>query len=97
MNEKEYVEFLKSVLIKIENAINLLVHHEPPRHILTYHKVLGVKQKIVELDAEHRDKMFHQIILVKSVINYLLNGRYEEAATRMQKLKKDIIDILKKA
>ena len=93
MKKEEYILFLREVSVKIENAINLLVHHEPPRHILTYRKMLGVKQKLLELNVEYRSKMFPQIVIVKSVINYLINGRYEEAATQIQKLKKEIIKI----
>ena len=44
MNTEEYVEFLKSVLIKIKNANNLL-NQDPRNHILSYHTILIVHQK----------------------------------------------------
>ncbi|MHA1469584.1 MAG: hypothetical protein ACTSSP_03360 [Candidatus Asgardarchaeia archaeon] len=93
MNKEEYILFLRGVLVKIENAINFLEHQDPPRHILAYRKALGVQQKLAELDSEYRDKMFPQLITIRSVISYLLNGRYREAIGQMKKLKEGIVGI----
>jgi hypothetical protein len=92
MKDEEYLEFLRSVLIKIENAINLL-SHDPPRHILSYNKMLGVRQKINDLNEECKNVLFSQIVTCRSVINYFINGRYGEARSRIIKLKTDIIKI----
>ena len=92
MNNKEFVIFLKTALVKIENVINLL-HQHTPKHIPAYHKALGVQQKINGLCKERREQMFSQIITVRSVINYLLNGRYNDASEQVLKLKKELIQI----
>jgi hypothetical protein len=92
MNNDEYIVFLKDVLIKIENAISLL-NNDPPKHIPSYRKMLGVQQKIVELESSYKDKMFHELILSRSVLNYFLNGNYDEVCTNILKLKSSLIKI----
>ena len=83
---------LKSLLIKIENAINLL-NHTPPRHIPAYNKMLGVQQKIVGLNQEQKNIMFSQLVICRAVINYFMNGRYKEAQERIIELKTSIVMI----
>ena len=92
MNTDEYIIFLKSTLIKIENAINLL-NIGCPKHILAYHKMLGVQQKISKLEENHRNQLFEEIIIIRSVIHYLINGKYGRAFSQIIKLKKNIIKI----
>lgn len=92
MNNDEYFEFLRSLLIKIENVINLL-DQEIPKHILAYHKALGVQQKIAGLDDSYRNRLFPQMVNTRSVVHFLLNGKYEEAYKKTNQLKGDLIKI----
>lgn len=92
MNNEEYVEFLRSVLVKIENVV-YLVEQKPAKHIPAYNKILGVQQKLAGLDQKHKDMLFSQIITNRSIINYFMNGRYEEANSQILKLKCDLIKI----
>ena len=86
MNREEYIEFLKSLLIKIENANNLL-NQDTPKHIPSYHKMLGVQQKLGGLDQSYKNILFSNIVITRSAISYLMNGRYEDAANQIKKLK----------
>jgi len=95
MTKKDYIVFLNSVLIKLQNAINFLIQ-EKSKHILCYHKVLGVQQKIAGLPKEYKNKLFVQLITVRGIINYLLNGRYDEALKTLIALQKEISKILHK-
>ena len=45
MENAEFIDSIKSVLIKMENAINLL-RGDKTKHIPAYHKLLGVQQKL---------------------------------------------------
>ena len=92
MSNEGYVVFLKGLLVKIENALNL-INQPTPKHIPSYRKMLGVKQKISELPVEYRTDMFTQLIGVRGVINYFLNGRYEEAYLNIIRLRDSIIKI----
>jgi len=92
MNSDEYIVFLKSLLVKIENALNL-IEQPVPKHIPSYRKILGVQQKIVELPIEYKNKMFSQLIGVRGILNYFLNGRYKEAHSHIIKLKTDLVKI----
>jgi len=92
MDNQEYVEFLRTVLIKIENTINLM-DQKPSKHIPSYHKMLGVQQKLAGLDQSYKNKMFPQLINVRSIIHYFMNGRYAESYAHINKLKGDIIKI----
>ena len=55
MDSKEYVDFLKSVLVKIENAL-FLIEQKPAKHIPAYNKILGVQQKLAGLDQKYKEK-----------------------------------------
>ena len=92
MESKEYVDFLRVLLIKIENSLNLLNQTEP-KHISSYRKMLGVQQKISQLPIEYKNKLFSQIICIRGIINYFLNGRYNNAYLNILKLKEDLIKI----
>ena len=92
MNNDEYVEFLRSVLVKIENALNL-IEQKPSKHIPSYNKILGVQQKLAGLDEQSRNKLFSQLIHVRGIINYFMNGRYGEAHSQMLRLKSDLVII----
>jgi len=92
MENKEFVQFLKSVLVKIENTINL-IEQDVPKHIPAYNKVLGVQQKLSDLDNEKKAQMFSQLITTRSIINYFMNGRYNEAHQQVLKLKKELVNI----
>ncbi len=92
MDNDEFLCFLKSILTKIENVINMLTQ-DIPKHIPAYHKMLGIQQKVSDLGDKERTLLFLQIIGIRSVLNYLLNGRYEEAKTRVFNLKKEFIDL----
>ena len=92
MKNEEYLEFLRSVLIKIENVNNLL-GHKPVRHIPAYHKMLGVQQKLGGLSREYKNRMFHQLVGTRSILHYFLNGNYCEGKKRLTQLKKELIII----
>ena len=92
MNSDEYIIFLKSLLIKIENTINL-IEQEPPKHIPAYRKMLGVQQKMAELKMPHKSDLFTQFIKVKGIINYLMNGHYEKAYAQILGLKAELVQI----
>ena len=92
MDNDEYIEFLKSTLIKIENGINLLAQ-DTPKHIHAYNKILGVQQKLAGLSKERQAELFTQIVTTRSIINYLMNGRYGEAFQRVRQLKSDLVKI----
>jgi len=89
MNNEEYIYFLKRVLVKIENAINLM-NHMTPRHIPSYNKMLGVIQKI---EGSNKKSLAFQLITAKSTVSYFINGNYDYAYTQMLKLKGELIKI----
>ena len=90
MENEEFVKFLKSTLIKIENAINLM---NQSKHIPAYNKMLGVQQKLIDLNKVHRTQMLSQLITTRSIINCFINGRYEICDTQILKLKQELINI----
>ncbi len=92
MDSEEYFEFLRSVLVKIENALNL-IDQKPAKHIPSYNKILGVQQKFAGLDRKHKEMLFSKMITTRSIISYFTNGRYEEAHRQMLRLKGDLVKI----
>ena len=92
MDNKEYVDFLRVVLIKIENALNFM-EQETPKHIPAYNKMLGVQQKLAGLDQKYKERLFPQIVNSRSAVSYFMNGRYEDAHAQILKLKGDLIKI----
>jgi len=92
MGNEEFIQFLKSTLIKIENAINL-VKQDAPKHIPAYNKILGVQQKLAGLEDEQKSQLFSQLITVRSIINYFMNGRYNEGYKQILKLKIELVNI----
>ena len=92
MDSQEYVDFLRSVLVKIENSL-FLVDQKPAKHIPAYNKMLGVQQKLAGLDQKYKEMLFPQIVNSRSIINYFMNGRYEEAHDHILKLKCDLLQI----
>ena len=92
MDSEEYIEFLKSVLVKIENALNL-IEQQPSKHIPAYNKILGVQQKLDGLDRKYKEMLFPKIVITRSIISYFMNGRYDEAHNQTLKLKGDLVKI----
>lgn len=92
MDNDEYLEFLRITLIKVENTINLL-KQDVPKHIPAYHKMLGVQAKINTLNKQYKDNLFSQIITIRSIIHYLMNGRYKDAYNQIIKLKIEFVQI----
>jgi len=92
MNDNEFVQFLKGTLVKIENAINLL-DQEYPKHIPSYNKILGIQQKLADLDKSHKEEMFSQLITTRSIVNYFMNGRYQHGYSQILKLKQELVNI----
>ncbi len=92
MGNEEFVQFLKSTLIKIENVINL-VKQDVPKHIPAYNKILGVQQKLAGLEEDRKSQLFPQLITTRSIINYLINGRYIEGYKQILKLKTELVNI----
>ncbi len=92
MNNDEFVKFLTGTLVKIENAINL-VEQDVPKHIPSYHKILGVQQKLAGLDKDRKAQLFSQLIATRSIINYFTNGRYQDGYNQILKLKRELVNI----
>jgi hypothetical protein len=92
MLNEEFIQFLKSTLVKIENTIKL-IDQDAPKHIPAYNKILGVQQKLAGLDEEHKARLFSQLITTRSIINYFMNGRYVEGRKQILKLKKELCEI----
>lgn len=92
MENEEFIQFLKSTLIKIENAINL-VKQNVPKHIPAYNKILGVQQKLAGLEDEQKSQLFSQLITTRSIISYFINGRYNEGHKQILKLKTELVNI----
>ena len=88
MYNDEFVKFLKGTLVKIENVINLM-RQDVPKHIPAYHKILGVQQKLAELNRDRKAQMFSQLITTRSIINYFMNGRYQDGYNQVLKLKQE--------
>jgi len=79
--------FLTSTLVIIENAENLLKKNNPPRHIPAYHKILGIQQKFDRLDDGEKKTYFGEMVKVRGIITYFLNGRYKEGEESLVQLK----------
>jgi hypothetical protein len=92
MGNEEFVQFLKSTLIKIENAINL-VKQDAPKHIPAYNKILGVQQKLAGLEEDQKFQLFSQLVTTRSIINYFMNGRYGDGYKQILKLKIELVNI----
>jgi hypothetical protein len=92
MEKEEFVQFLKSTLIKIENAINLL-EQDMPKHIPAYNKILGVQQKLACLGDDKKAQLFSQLITTRSIISYFMNGRYIDGHKQILKLKRELVNI----
>ena len=90
MENEEFIKFLKNTLVKIENAIYLM---DQNKHIPAYNKMLGVQQKLACLREKYQNRMFSQLIIVRSVISYFMNGRYDCCYEQIFKLKKELINI----
>ena len=63
------------------------------KHIPAYNKMLGVQQKLSGLDQKHKEMLFPKIIATRSIISHFTNGLYEEAYSKILKLKGDLITI----
>ena len=92
MENVEFLDFLRTTLIKVENAINL-IEQDTPKHIPAYNKVLGVQQKIAGLGDDRKAIMFSQLIAVRAIINYFMNGRYDYCYGQIIKLKQELVNI----
>jgi hypothetical protein len=92
MDSEEYVLFLKSVLVKIENAL-VLIEQKPSKHIPAYNKILGVQQKLAGLDQKYKNMLFPKMVITRSIVSLFTNGRYEEAHEKILRLKADLIQI----
>ena len=89
MENVEFLDFLRTTLIKVENTINL-IEQDNPRHIPAYNKMLGVQQKIAGLASNRKAIMFSQLIAVRAIINYFMNGRYDQAHNSVLKLRESL-------
>ena len=92
MDTEEYVEFLRSLLIKIENTLSF-IEQKPAKHIPAYNKILGVQQKLAGLGQDRKSQLFSQLITIRSIIHYFMNGRYGEAYKQILKLKTELVNI----
>ena len=92
MENAEFIEFLKTTLIKIENVINF-IDQDVPKHIPAYNKILGIQQKFSCIDENIRCKMLSQMLTIRSIINYFTNGRYLDGYDQLIKLKQELIKI----
>ena len=64
-----------------------MIEQNPSKHIPAYNKMLGVQQKLNGLNTYYKAKISFQLILVRSIINYLINGRYNDGFNQILKLK----------
>lgn len=92
MTDEELFSFLTETLVKIEN-IDMLMAMEPPRHVPSYQKIVGVQQKLGTLPRDLRQSFFPQLVMIRGVITYFLNGRYEDGMSQLHKIKRDLISI----
>jgi hypothetical protein len=92
MENKDFVDFLKSLLVKIEN-VESLMGQDCPKHIPAYNKMLGIQQKLSGLESESKINLLPQIVKIRSAINYFMNGRYDSGYRVIIALKKEIIDM----
>jgi len=92
MNKDEYGVFLNKTLTILENAVNFLnLQH---KHILSYHKMLGVQQKFEELDDDMKQTVSLDIMKVRTIIHYLKDGAYNRASENMTELKQSLYNQL---
>lgn len=87
------INIIYDLVYKIENIENFL-SLSPPRHIPAYQKVLGLQQKFNTLSKEEQEYFFTEIIRIRGVVVYFLNGRYKEAYLVLMDIKKKLISII---
>ena len=82
--DKEYEDFLYKILNLLENTDNFMKNN---KHIIAYHKVLGIQQKLETLEEEKRLLLNNELIKIRGIIQYLKDGRYGEAIKNIKELK----------
>ena len=90
MNNEEYEIFLNKTLNIIENAINFLKND---KHIVAYHKMLGVHQKLISLEGERKIELSLEELSSRSVSHYMMDGRYKDAMIVIEKMRIDLYQI----
>ena len=83
MDNVEYEQFLNRTLNMIENVVNFI--EKQGKHIVAYHKLLGIQQKLVTIpDKEKKQSMVDIMISIKFAIGDLMDGRYNEALSKIK-------------
>jgi len=90
MNDQEYEIFLNKSLILIENAINFLRNG---KHIVAYNKMLGVQQKLLQLEEDKKIELSLQELSCRSISYYMMEGRYNDAKIVIEKMRVDLYKI----
>lgn len=81
-----YKELLYIFIYKIEEIENLL-QSVPSKHIPAYHKILGLQQKIETLPIEYKEHFFEEMIQIRGIIVYFMNGRYNDGINVLLNIK----------
>jgi hypothetical protein len=90
MNNEEYEIFLNRTLVLIENAVNFLRNK---KHIVAYNKMLGVHQKLLSLAGDRKIALSLEELSCQSIFHYMLDGRYDDAAVVVEKMRVDLYQI----
>ena len=86
MDNAEYEQFLNRTLNMLENIVNFI--EKQGKHIVAYHKLLGVQQKLVTIpDKEKKQSMVDIMISIKFAISDLVDGRYGKALDKIKVVK----------
>ena len=89
----EYYNFLYKILNLLENVENFM---KRSKHIIAYNKMLGVEQKLNNLDGEKKVILGREMIKTRGAIFYLKEGRYKDASKNIRELKEQFYKIFEK-
>ncbi len=92
-DNKEYYNFLYKILNLLENTENFMKRN---KHIIAYNKILGVEQKLNNLDEEKKVILGREVIKTRGIIFYLKDGRYYDASKNIKELKEQFYKIFEK-
>jgi len=94
MDKEDFIKFLRGMLKKIEDA-ELLLSQPIPKHIPAYHKILGIQQKLETIPCDVQKLFFVELIRVRGIITYFLNGKYVDGMKSLYLVKKRVIQLIK--
>ena len=91
--DKEYEDFLYKLLNLLENTDNFMKNN---KHIIAYHKILGIQQKLDKIEEEKKVLLNNERIRIKGMIQYIKDGRYEDVIKNIKELKKNFYKLYEK-